>query len=141
MEYRRFNDKLIVRLDPGDELISSIMKIAEKEEILFASVTGIGASNNAVIGVYDLENRQYFKKRFDDKNYEIVSLAGNINRMNNEPYTHLHAVIGNPQGSNCEGGHLNEAVISATAEIVIQIIEAEVGREFSEKIGLNLFKF
>ena len=39
----------------------------------------------------------------------------------------------------CE--HLNRAIISATAEIQIQVIDGEIGREFSEDIGLNLFKF
>ena len=39
------------------------------------------------------------------------------------------------------GGHLNRAIISATAEIQIQVIDGEIGREFSQEIGLNLFKF
>ena len=39
----------------------------------------------------------------------------------------------------CE--HLNRAIISATAEIQIQVIDGEIGREFSDEIGLNLFKF
>ena len=34
-----------------------------------------------------------------------------------------------------------DAIISATAEIQIQVIDGEIGREFSEEIGLNLFKF
>ncbi|MGI6462550.1 MAG: PPC domain-containing DNA-binding protein [Candidatus Scatomorpha sp.] len=141
MEYKRFNEKIIVRLDPGDELVSSLLKIAEKENILFANVTGIGASNNLVVGVYDIDDRQYYKRRFDDRNYEIVSLVGNINRMDGESYVHVHATIGSPRSSHCEGGHLNEAYISVTAEIVLDVIKAEVGRKYSEEIGLNIFKF
>ncbi len=141
MEYKRFNEKIIVRLDPGDELMSSLLNIAEKENILFANVSGIGGSNDVVLGVYDVEEKQYYKNRFNDRNYEIVSLVGNINRMNGEPYIHVHAVIGSPRSSHCEGGHLNEATISVTAEIVLDIIEAEIDRKFSEKIGLNIFEF
>ena len=41
----------------------------------------------------------------------------------------------------CHAGHLNAAVVSATCELVIDVIDGEVGREFSDEIGLNLFKF
>ena len=58
MEYKRFNEKIIVRLDPGDELMSSLLNIAEKENILFANVSGIGGSNDVVLGVYDVEEKQ-----------------------------------------------------------------------------------
>ena len=39
------------------------------------------------------------------------------------------------------GGHLNKAVVSATCEMVIDIIDGAVERKFSDEIGLNLFKF
>ena len=48
---------------------------------------------------------------------------------------------GGPSEDLVHGGHLNRAIISATAEIQIQVIDGEIGREFSEDIGLNLFKF
>ena len=33
------------------------------------------------------------------------------------------------------------AVISATCELVIDVIDGEVGRKFSDEIGLNLYEF
>ena len=42
---------------------------------------------------------------------------------------------------NVVGGHLNSALVSATAEIVITVINGYVSREFSNEIGLNLIKF
>lgn len=39
------------------------------------------------------------------------------------------------------GGHLNRAIVSATCEMVITLINGRVDRTFSEEIGLNLFKF
>ena len=39
------------------------------------------------------------------------------------------------------GGHLNRTIVSATCEMVINIIDDKVDRYFDEEIGLNLFKF
>ena len=39
------------------------------------------------------------------------------------------------------GGHLNRAIVSATCEMIINIIDGRVDRYFDEEIGLNLFEF
>ena len=71
--------------------------------------------------------------------YEIVSLTGTINTMNDEYYSHMHLSAGNDQGE-VFGGHLNKAIVSATCEMVIQVINGQVDRYFDEEIGLNLLK-
>ena len=60
--------------------------------------------------------------------------------MNKEFYTHIHMSAGNEKGE-VFGGHLNRAIVSATCEMVISIIDGEVDRYHDEEIGLNLFKF
>ena len=39
------------------------------------------------------------------------------------------------------GGHLNSAIVSATCEMFVRVIQGNVNREFNNEIGLNLFKF
>ena len=70
----------------------------------------------------------------------IFSLTGTINTMNDEFYTHIHMSAGNDKGE-VFGGHLNKAIVSATCEMIINIIDGKVDRVFDEKTGLNLFKF
>ena len=60
--------------------------------------------------------------------------------MNGEYYAHLHMSAGDAQG-RVFGGHLNEAIISATCEMVVEVIDGQVERAHDADVGLNLFKF
>ena len=139
MEYRRFNDTLIVRIDKNEEITEQIRIVAEKEQIRLASVQALGAVDDFTVGVFNTEEKQYYANRFQGP-FEIVSLTGTISTMDGAFYQHLHMSAGDGKGV-VYGGHLNQAVVSATCEMVIRVIDGEVDREMSEEIGLNLFKF
>ena len=139
MEYRRFNNTIIVRIDKGEEILSKIQEVTLKENIKLASVNALGATNDFTVGVFKTDEKKYYSNEFKG-NFEIVSLTGTINTMNNEFYTHIHMSAGNDKGE-VFGGHLNRAIVSATCEMVINIIDGHVDRYFDEEIGLNLFKF
>ncbi len=139
MEYRRFKDTVIIRMDPGEEILEEMQKVAEQEHIQLASVSALGATNDFTVGVFDPAEKKYYANHFAG-NYEIVSLTGTINTMNGAYYAHLHLSAGNDKGQ-VFGGHLNRAVISATCEMVIRIIDGEVDRVFNEELGLNQYRF
>ncbi|NLK95781.1 MAG: DNA-binding protein [Clostridiales bacterium] len=139
MEYKRFDNIIIARIDPGEEILENVEKIALAENIKLANVNALGAINNFTVGVFDVNTKEYHSNNFIG-NYEIVSLTGTINTMNDKYYCHLHMSAGDSEGK-VFGGHLNKAYVSATCEMVIQIINGRVDREFSKEIGLNLFKF
>lgn len=139
MEYKRFNDRIILRLDPGEEICESLLQLAAKEDIALAEISGLGALNQFVTGVFDTSEKKYYANSFDGK-FEITSLTGTLTRQAGKPYLHVHMSAGDSAG-RVYGGHLNKAVISATAEIVIDLISGEVDRQFNEEIGLNLLSF
>lgn len=139
MEYRRFNDTIIARIDKGEEILAKIWEIAHRENVKLASVRAIGAVNEFTVGVFKTAEKEYLANEFKGS-FEIVSLTGTINTMNGEFYCHLHMSAGNEKGE-VFGGHLNRAVVSATCETVIEVINGSVDRYFDEEIGLNLFKF
>lgn len=139
MEYRRFGSDIVARMDKGEEILAQIKEIALKERIKAASVTALGATNDFTVGVYKIDEKKYYANTFQGS-FEIVSLTGTINTMDGAFYTHLHMSAGNEKGE-VFGGHLNRAVISATCEMVITVIDGRVDRFHSEEIGLNLFQF
>ena len=139
MEYRRFRDTLIVRIDKGEEILEQLRRVAEQEHIRLAEVSALGAIRDFTVGVFNTEEKRYYSNRFQG-HYEIVSLTGTVSTMNGEFYAHIHMSAGNNRGA-VFGGHLNSALVSATCEMVIRVIDGEVDRYFDEEIGLNLFRF
>ena len=139
MEYRRFNNQIIARIDKGEEILEKIKEIAQKEEIKLASVTALGATNEFTVGVYNVGEKKYYANEFKGY-FEIVSLTGTINTMDGKFYTHIHMSAGNDKGE-VFGGHLNRAIVSATCEMVITVIDGNVDRRYDEETGLNIFQF
>lgn len=139
MEYRRFQDTVVVRIDKNEEIIEQVRQVAEQEQIKLASVRALGAVNDFTVGVFNTVEKKYYANKFEGP-FEIVSLTGTINTMDGEFYCHFHMSAGDSNGA-VFGGHLNRAVVSATCEMIIQIIPGQVDRKFSEEIGLNLFSF
>ena len=139
MDYRRFGDTIIARIDKGEEITEQVRVIAGEESIRLASVEALGAINDFTVGVYDTIEKAYHANSFQGP-YEIVSLTGTISTMGGEFYQHLHMSAGDSKGC-VFGGHLNRAIVSATCEMVIRVIDGEVDRYHDEEIGLNLFRF
>ena len=139
MDYRRFGNKVVARLDKGEEILEGLKAISFKENIRLASVSALGAVGEFTVGVLKTAEKQYYSNSFSG-DYEIVSLTGTVSSINGEYYAHLHMSAGDGIGA-VFGGHLNRAVISATCEMVIDIIDGSVDRRFDEETGLNLFEF
>ena len=139
MDYRRFGCTILMRIDRGEEILTQLKAMALKEEIRLASVRALGAVGDFTVGVFKTGEKKYYANRFTG-DYEIVSLTGTISTMNGEYYAHLHMSAGDEQG-RVFGGHLNEAIISATCEMVIEVIDGQVDRVRDESVGLNLFHF
>lgn len=139
MEYRRFGDTLVLRIDKGEEIIQSLRLAAEKEQVRLAAVEALGAVDDFTVGVFDTVEKQYHANHFSGA-FEIVSLTGTVTTQDGKFYAHLHMSAGDREGK-VFGGHLNSATVSATCEMVVRVLDGEVERQFDEKVGLNLFRF
>ena len=139
MQYKKFGDTYAVRLEKGEEVVAAIKGLCEKEQIRLGTVTGLGAADRIVIGLFHTVEKKYYSTTYTEP-MEMTALCGNVTEMDGQIYLHFHANFGRAGGAVI-GGHLNEAHISATGEIFVRRLDGEVGRTFNEEIGLNLMKF
>ena len=137
MEYVRNGSTIILRLQKGDELVSSLLSLIEKEKVKSGRVSGIGATDDVTIGVFNPKSKVYTKVKVTE-DMEILSISGNLTRKDGAPYVHVHGSFASLE--KVYGGHVNECVISATAELIIDLYDVEVERKFDKESGLNLLK-
>lgn len=139
MDYRRFGNVIVARIDKGEELVAALKEIGLKEGVKLAGVSALGAVNDFTVGLYNTAERKYDFTNFTG-DHEIVGLTGTINTMDGEYYSHLH-LSASGEGGKVVGGHLARAVVSIVCEMVINIIDGQVDRKFNEEIGANLMSF
>ena len=137
MKYKNKDNYLLVKLERGDEIMDSLRNLAEKENINFAQVNGIGLVEEVEIGLFDFKTRKYKHKKLSGE-YELTSLMGNITIKENNPFIHMHVNISD-DNYKCFGGHLFHAKITVTGELFVIVLKDKVERKFNEFIGLHLW--
>lgn len=136
MKYIIDKDTIYLRIDKGEKVCSSLLKVAKELNINSASISGLGASNEFTVGVFDLDKKEFIGNNFKTE-YEITNLTGNLSLKDNLPYLHLHGTFANLK--EVVGGHVTKCIISLTAEIVIKITNKKINRIFDNETGLNLW--
>jgi hypothetical protein len=139
MEYKRMQHKLFVRLDEGEEIISSITELCKKEHIQSAVVSGIGFTTSMKVRIYDKDADQFLFQTIEGS-MEITSLTGNVIQADNGLFTHLH-IMAADKSMSIRGGHLVSCTIAATGEILIEELEEPVYRGESDDFKLGALRF
>ena len=76
-----------------------------------------------------------------EEQVEVASLNGDIGLdENDEPAIHIHLVLGRRDGSAI-AGHLKEAHVRPTLEVIITETPKHLCRRKDRKSGLNLIRF
>ncbi|WP_296140886.1 PPC domain-containing DNA-binding protein [uncultured Anaerococcus sp.] len=139
MDYKRFDDKIVLRLKKGDKIIESLEKLANEENITGAHFQGIGAVNELKIGVLHPGKDDYEWDIYNE-DLEITSLIGNITIFDQKPIVHTHITCAG-EGSKVIGGHLGEATCSFTAEIFVDLIDGKLEKQADSELGINIIEF
>jgi predicted DNA-binding protein with PD1-like motif len=122
--------------DTGDEPIEALTDFAKQERLSGAHLSGIGAFSTVTLGFFDSFTRDYVRIPIAEQ-VEVVSLVGNIVLHEGQPKVHAHVVVARRDGTAL-GGHLLEARVSPTLEVVIDDSRQRLRRRFDETSGLAL---
>lgn len=125
----------VFRVKPKQELVSEMVRYCTREDVTSGVVVGI-------IGSVEEAKLNYLKElpgRYETVEYqgplEIVCAQGSVALKNGETVLHVHIQLAGRDG--CHGGHLVEATIFSTAEVVIGELEQQLRRYADSCTGLN----
>jgi predicted DNA-binding protein with PD1-like motif len=123
--------------DTGDEVIAELTSFAKQNGLDASSLTAIGAFSDAKLGYFDMERKEY-KEIPVEEQVEVLSLVGDIaTKDDGEPKVHAHVVVGRFDGAT-RGGHLLEAHVRPTLEVIITESPEHLQRRTDEDTGLAL---
>jgi predicted DNA-binding protein with PD1-like motif len=137
--------KLLVEQEPkmfvlvfedGDEVIGTLTEFARARGLSAAHFTAIGAFREATLGYFDAVRKDYRKIPIREQ-VEVLSLIGDIALKDGEPKVHAHVVVGGADGA-ARGGHILEARVWPTLELMLTETPKHLGRRHDEATGLAL---
>ena len=155
MEYRKIGDNYYIRMDRGDEIISNLLAVCEKESIPSAVFSGIGGCESAELQVFIPETGSFETEQLEGM-LELVSLNGNVVRdTDGQLFHHTHALFSFkkdglhglratllPSGGRMAGGHLKATTVLYTAEIELRpTVGGAIGRKFDPETGTGFWAF
>ena len=136
MKYSVLGTNYVIRLDAGEKVVATLLSLCARDGIGSGFFNGLGAVGEAEFGHFDPATGGYTWTKLSGS-YEIVSLYGNITVIDGKPFIHTHASLGDKTFA-VRGGHLREAVVSVTCEIILTRFKDDIGRKKDEATGLFL---
>jgi predicted DNA-binding protein with PD1-like motif len=118
----------------GDEVMSGLKEFAVKYHVTSAHFNAIGDASSVKFGWYDISKKMFKVLRIDEF-AEITSLVGDITLYNNNPVVHAHISMATQDGI-VHGGHLFEAFISPTLQLMMTIEPASLFKKLDPETGI-----
>jgi predicted DNA-binding protein with PD1-like motif len=129
----------VLVFEKGEEVTAGLLEFAKERGITSGDLSGIGAFSDVTLGFFDRESTDYSRIPLNEQ-VEALALVGNVALKHGEPRIHAHVVVGRSDGS-AWGGHLMEAHVWPTLEVVLIESPAHLMRELDEETGLALIRF
>jgi predicted DNA-binding protein with PD1-like motif len=127
-----------VIFESGDEALSGLTRLAEEQNLAASRFTAIGAFSDVVLGYFNWQKKDYERIPVNEQ-VEVLSLIGDIAMEGTRPKVHAHVVLGLHDGS-ARGGHLLEAHVRPTLEVILTESPGYLARVHDPASGLALIK-
>lgn len=127
------------RLAKGDDLLQSLEKFCQEQNITLGEVRALGAVTRARVGFYNQEERKYYFLDLEQP-LEILALVGNISLKDGQPMVHAHVTLADAAG-RAWGGHLAEGTPVFACEFAIHeyLADQALARQNDAETGLMLW--
>jgi uncharacterized protein len=123
--------------DKGDEAISGLKAFATEHHLSGSHFTAIGAFEDVTLGYFEREKKSYKKMALREQ-VEVLVLDGDVaKKEDGELEVHAHVVVGRSDGTT-RGGHLLEAHVWPTLEVIMEESPGELHRKMDPESGLAL---
>lgn len=119
-------------------MVTRLTEFCKENNIFAGFFSGLGACSEVMLAYYDLERKEYLDHH-KKEDLEIVSLTGNIAKMDEKIVIHVHGSVSN-RAFQTFSGHVKKLVVSATCEVHLTTLPKRMERAFDEETGLNLLK-
>jgi predicted DNA-binding protein with PD1-like motif len=126
----------IVVFETGDEVMQGLLEFARDNRLSAGHFTAIGALSGVVLGYLDWEKKDYERIPLTEQ-VEVLSLVGDVALEDGSPKIHAHIVVGKRDGT-AHGGHLLEAHVRPTLEVVLHESPEHLRRKPDPQTGLAL---
>lgn len=125
--------------DTGDEVMAGLRTFAREHKLAASHFTAIGAFRDVTLGYFDWQKKDYQRIPVNEQ-VEVLSLVGDVARdEKGEPQVHAHVVVGKSDGT-AHGGHLLEAHVRPTLEVVLTESPSHLQRRHDAASGLALIR-
>jgi predicted DNA-binding protein with PD1-like motif len=128
----------VLVFDTGNEVLTGLQDFAKKHHLAGSHFTAIGAFRNVTLGYFNWEAKEYKRVPLNEQ-VEVLSLIGDIALSEGEPQVHAHVVVGKADGT-AHGGHLLEAYVRPTLEVILVESPQHLQRKTDPETGLALIR-
>jgi uncharacterized protein len=122
--------------ETGENPVHGLLDFAKQEGLVSGHFTAIGAFEAVTLGYFDWARKDYAPIAIDEQ-VEVLSLVGDVALEGDDPTVHAHVVVGKRDGS-AHGGHLLEARVRPTLEVVLTQPPGHLRRRYDTRAKLAL---
>lgn len=129
---------IAVIFESGEDPMQGLLDFAKSERLTAGHFTAIGAFEGVTLGYFDWARKDYARIAIQEQ-VEVLSLVGDVALEGSVPKVHAHVVVGKRDGT-AHGGHLLEARVRPTLEVILIQPPGHLRRRFDPRSKLALIE-
>ncbi len=133
---------IAARIDAGEDLLLSLQKLAEENNIKAGFFTVMGRLKKFAYGLFEHGTYHNIVKEAQRCCFELLPTIGNISMKEGKIFVHCHIIASDEETGVASGGHLLEgSIVYPTAEVFMHEVDLEIGRTFDASSKFWPMKF